>query len=96
MRSEHELTLNKTFVAGFFASLVNVPVLTVTEVVKCRLQIQGKNGFYKSSFDCLKSIIQSEGMRGLFRGMFATAMREVPSIVAQFTSYYAAKRFWIT
>jgi hypothetical protein len=37
VKSELDLTFRQTFIAGFFASLVNVPILTVTEVVKCRM-----------------------------------------------------------
>ena len=80
---------------GMFAGLVHSFVLSPIELVKCRLQIQketSKKAYYKGSFDCVSRILQEEGLRnGLFKGMFATILREVPCYMGQFGSYTVAK-----
>jgi len=80
---------------GMFAGLVNSFVLSPIELVKCRLQIQkaGKDkAYYKGSLDCVTKILREEGLRnGLFKGMTATIMREVPCYMGQFGAYTVSK-----
>lgn len=42
---------------------------------------------YKASADCAKEIIRTQGIKGLFKGGYATAFREVFGYSAQFAAY---------
>ena len=42
---------------------------------------------YSGTIDCAKKIFRNEGLRGLYKGFNATAIREVPSFGIYFTSY---------
>lgn len=80
-----------------FAGLVNTPVVSATELIKCRMQVQTENSstaYYKNSWDCLVKVTTEEGPTKLFTGTVATAAREIPSIVGQFGAYYITKRLW--
>ena len=59
---------------GAFAGLVNTVVVSPVELVKCHMQLD-KGGRFKSSSDCAKAILKAEGVKGLFRGSFATGFR---------------------
>lgn len=79
------------FVADLFASVVYVP----SEVLKTRLQLQGKynNPFFKSGYnyrgtiDATRTIIRREGPAALFYGYKATIMRDLPFSALQFAFY---------
>ena len=58
------------------ACLIRVPV----EVVKQRTQALGTG----SSIDNFKKTLNSEGLRGFYRGYFSTVVREVPFSIIQF------------
>ncbi|KAI4299405.1 hypothetical protein L6164_032872 [Bauhinia variegata] len=57
-------------------------VLCPTELVKCRMQIQGtdslvpKSSRYSSPLDCALKTVKSEGVTGIFRGGYTTLLRE--------------------
>ncbi|KAI9229218.1 MAG: mitochondrial carrier protein [Piptocephalis tieghemiana] len=41
-------------------------------LVKTRLQLPGAKDLYSSSFDCLRTVLKQEGLRGLYRGLSAS------------------------
>ena len=43
---------------------------------------------------CIRRIVSEEGVSGLFKGLTATILREVPSYAGQFGGYYVTKRIW--
>ena len=45
---------------------------------------------------CIKRIATEEGINGLFKGLVATILREVPCYAGQFGGYYITKRTWAT
>lgn len=61
-------SFHQGILAGAYAGLINTIVVTPVELVKCRLQIQSKDLSlgqkikYKNTWDCIKKIIQSEGL----------------------------------
>lgn len=65
------------------ACLVRVP----TENVKQKLQV----GYFTHTGACVHSIIASDGVRGFFRGYWATIAREVPFSAIQFPIYERLK-----
>ncbi|KAI5570690.1 hypothetical protein POPTR_011G056000v4 [Populus trichocarpa] len=74
-------------------------VLCPSELVKCRMQIQGTDSLvpkfsrYSSPLDCALQTMKNEGVTGIFRGGFTTLLREsIGSAV--FFSVYDGVAFW--
>lgn len=86
--------------SGFINSLISGP----TELAKIQLQVQKKGHFrskavtaetIRGPVDCLKRIYRLDGLRGVFRGMSATILRETPSYGVYFASFEAMQRAFI-
>ncbi|RDL31432.1 uncharacterized protein BP5553_09641 [Venustampulla echinocandica] len=83
--------LSSGFVADFAASFIYVP----SEVLKTRLQLQGRhdNPFFKSGYNykgtahAARTIVRQEGLSALFYGYKATIFRDLPFSALQFTFY---------
>jgi hypothetical protein len=83
------------FSAGVIADLVASPVYVPSEVLKTRLQLQGRynnphfaSGYnYRGTFHALRSIVRHEGFGALFYGFKATIYRDVPYSALQFAFY---------
>jgi solute carrier family 25 carnitine/acylcarnitine transporter 20/29 len=82
-------TYNAGCAAGFASCLISSPV----ELVKTRLQIQDGHTkqVFKGPMDCTIQTLNHEGPKGLFRGMTATIIRDVPSYGVYFGFYEVAK-----
>lgn len=39
VKSESDFTFKQSLLAGTFAGLVNTPIVTTTELIKCRMQV---------------------------------------------------------
>ncbi|PYH92983.1 putative carrier protein [Aspergillus ellipticus CBS 707.79] len=80
---------------GFFADLAASIVYVPSEVLKTRLQLQGRynnphfnSGYnYSSTSDALRTIVRQEGFRALFYGYRATIYRDLPFSALQFAFY---------
>lgn len=66
------------------SSLVRVP----TDIVRHRVQAY----LFANVFEATITIIQKDGIRGLYRGFAATLMRDIPEIAIQFAAYDALRR----
>ncbi|XP_058735457.1 mitochondrial arginine transporter BAC1 [Vicia villosa] len=61
---------------------INSFVLGPTELIKCRMQIQGPDSLvlmssrYSSPLDCATKTLKTEGVKGIFRGSVTTLLRE--------------------
>ena len=81
--------------AGFFADLVASIVYVPSEVLKTRLQLQGRynnpffhSGYnYRSTLDATRTIVRTEGLGALFYGYRATLWRDLPYSALQFAFY---------
>jgi len=81
--------------AGFFADLAASPLYVPTEVLKTRLQLQGRwnnpfftSGYnYRSTAHALRTIYRVEGLAELFSGYKATLFRDLPFSALQFAFY---------
>lgn len=78
------------FLAGSIAGCAQSLISSPMELAKTRLQVQmdmiGATKF-KGPSQCLQYIYQMEGVRGVFRGLGATALRDVPGFSLYFVSY---------
>jgi hypothetical protein len=85
------------FIADFAASILYVP----SEVLKTRLQLQGRynnpffnSGYnYRSTWDAAKTIARTEGFGALYSGYKATIFRDLPFSALQFAFYEQERRF---
>ncbi|XP_076130947.1 solute carrier family 25 member 45 [Alosa pseudoharengus] len=81
------------FTAGCFSGVAQVFVTAPIDLVKVRLQSQtkGRAGLggdkYRGPMHCVSMILREEGARGLFRGMWALALRDVPCYGLYFLPY---------
>lgn len=78
------------FVAGSTAGLVQSLICSPMELAKTRLQLQSeKSGgqFFRGPVDCLRYVAKTEGIRGVFKGLGITALRDVPGFSSYFVSY---------
>ena len=80
--------------SGAMAGLCQAPVGSVIDLVKTRLQMQGKGErratqlFYSGSIDCLVKAYQKDGFRkGVCRGMLLRTLRDAPGFAAYFGAY---------
>jgi solute carrier family 25 iron transporter 28/37 len=64
-----------TAVCGAVAASVHDVILTPTDVIKQRLQL----GCYNGPFDCVRTILQTEGPNALYRSLPVTLMSNVPN-----------------
>ncbi|CAL9735513.1 mitochondrial magnesium exporter 1 [Monosporozyma servazzii] len=96
--------LNDSFshlTAGFIGDFVSSVVYVPSEVLKSRLQLQGRynNGHFDSGYnyknlrDAVKTIIKQEGSSALYFGYKATLVRDLPFSALQF-AFYEKFRQW--
>src|ERR1700744_2895835 len=86
-----------SFIADWAACFIYVP----SEVLKTRLQLQGRynnpffnSGYnYKSTWDAAKTIARTEGVGALYSGYKATIVRDLPFSALQFAFYEQERRF---
>jgi hypothetical protein len=82
-------------VAGLFADLAAAPAYVPSEVLKTRLQLQGRHnnpyfnsGYnYRGTIDAARTIARVEGFSALFHGYKATLWRDLPFSALQFAFY---------
>uniref|UniRef100_A0A1J3IE22 Mitochondrial arginine transporter BAC1 n=1 Tax=Noccaea caerulescens TaxID=107243 RepID=A0A1J3IE22_NOCCA len=79
--------------SAMFGGAIISFVLCPTELVKCRMQIQGTDSLvptirrYSSPLDCAVQTLKNEGVTGIFRGGSATLLRECVGNAMFFTVY---------
>ncbi|CAO3599774.1 unnamed protein product [Absidia cylindrospora] len=103
--AERELSLAEVGVAGAFAgsvmSFFNCPI----ELLKVKLQTQdpkgviGANGKlevpYKGVVDCGIRTVRAHGLKGIYRGLGITLLRDFPSYGLYFVTYEGLKRTFL-
>lgn len=88
-------------ILGFLADLAASVVYVPSEVLKTRLQLQGRHnnpffnsGYnYRSTLDATRTIIKLEGISALFYGYKATIFRDLPFSALQFAFYEQEQRW---
>ncbi|CAN6683377.1 unnamed protein product [Malus baccata var. baccata] len=78
--------------AAFSGSVISF-ILCPSELVKCRMQIQGTDSVVPMSkrfgnpLDCVLTTVKNDGVRGIFRGGFTTLLRECIGNAVFFSIY---------
>lgn len=87
----------KMTLAGIMAGLISSFVVSPIELLKIRMQAQGKKSAekkdddaveYNNELDCAQQIVKEEGWRILLtHGLWITIIREIPSFAFYFVAY---------
>ncbi|KAI8980464.1 mitochondrial carrier domain-containing protein [Pilobolus umbonatus] len=93
------LSIDKIALAGAGAGIVNSILASPVEMLKIKMQAQfgshateGKR-FFTGPVDCAQYLIKEHGIRnGLFRGMWATVVREIPAYAGFYAGFEYTKR----
>ncbi|CAA3025822.1 mitochondrial arginine transporter BAC1 [Olea europaea var. sylvestris] len=81
------------FPSGAFAGAIISFILCPSELVKCRMQVQGADSLlpgsrrYAGPLDCALETVKNERLTGLFRGGFTTFLRESMGNAVFFSTY---------
>ncbi|KAI3434104.1 uncharacterized protein J3R85_006903 [Psidium guajava] len=84
--------------AAYGGSIISF-VLCPSELVKCRMQVQGtdsvvpKSSRYSSPLDCAIKTVKAEGVTGIFRGGFTTLLRESIGNAVFFSTYEYVRHY---
>ncbi|KAM4570433.1 solute carrier family 25 member 45 [Fundulus diaphanus] len=82
----------QVFTAGCLSGIVQVLVCAPIDLVKVRLQGQTAAERYRGPIHCVSVILQEEGVRGLYRGGVALALRDVPCYGLYFLPYEVIRK----
>lgn len=86
--------VGKVFVAGAIAGIVQCSIATPVELLRTKLQVQHEgNLVHRGNIDCMRAVVRSEGVRGIYRGNVSMMLREAPAYGVYFSTYEATKRF---
>ncbi|CAL9010137.1 unnamed protein product [Prunus brigantina] len=82
---------------GFATGAVQSLILSPIELVKIRLQLQNIQAYanakshqlqsHRGPIDVAKAIMKAEGLRGIYRGLGITVLRDAPSFCFYFSTY---------
>jgi len=85
--------LEKVFVAGAIAGVVQCALATPVELIRTKLQVESTGSRrYTGTVDCMKQIVRAEGLPGLYRGNVSMILREAPAFGFFFSVYEGTKR----
>jgi len=89
-KGDEELTIPQLFACGAFVGLSVSFVEGPVDLFKSQLQSQGVGGSkirYTGFIDCAKQIISNHGVRGMYQGLQATLIRDIPANSLYFGVY---------
>ncbi|EPY19133.1 solute carrier family 25 (mitochondrial carnitine/acylcarnitine transporter), member 20/29 [Strigomonas culicis] len=86
-------------VGGAATGVVVALVLTPTDLIKCKMQIQNTlppaERVYKNSFQCFEITVKKRGLPGLYRGHVAMTLREAIGCCCYFLVYHFLMRSFV-
>jgi len=80
---QKELTLKQEALAGILTGFVQVSITNPYEIVKIRLQVQTHDSVKKSAFQVVREL----GIFGMYKGLSATMLRDIPFNAIYFSLY---------
>lgn len=86
---EKKLTKQQLFLAGAFSGIFTSSIMAPGERIKTLLQVQQGGGVQKYSgpIDVTKQLFREGGIRSIYKGTFATLLRDVPASGMYFMTY---------
>ncbi|KAL2613289.1 hypothetical protein R1flu_024981 [Riccia fluitans] len=97
--SKEKLAVQYELGSAFFSSSIASALTNPADIVKTRIQIQGKSNVnsstqYNGALDAARSIYRKEGVRGFTKGMSSRVLWVAPSATITFTTFdQLMKRF---
>ncbi|MCO5572682.1 hypothetical protein L7F22_026440, partial [Adiantum nelumboides] len=86
--NEDPASYGKVAMAGFGAGFIQTGILTPVELLKIRLQLSSSTTQSATGpLAMARSIVRTEGLRGLYRGLGITISRDAPAHALYFSSY---------
>ncbi|XP_069693583.1 congested-like trachea protein [Periplaneta americana] len=95
---DDQLTLIQLFYAGAFSGIFTTSIMAPGERIKCLLQIQQGGTAppkYAGPVDAIRQLYREGGMRSIYKGTFATMLRDVPASGMYFMTYEFVKRLFL-
>jgi len=74
-RDVEAMTSAEAFGAGWLTAYAESACVTPFETVKVRMQTKENMGRYASSIGCMREILRTEGLKGLYAGFWPTCLR---------------------
>ncbi|THH00895.1 hypothetical protein EW026_g1694 [Hermanssonia centrifuga] len=81
---------------GALAGSISQTITYPFDVLRRKMQVTGMDALgyqYNGALDALRSIIKTEGIRGLYRGLWPNLLKVAPSIATSFYTYELVKEF---
>lgn len=95
-RHGSDMTVLDKASSGFFAAFFSSFALCPTELIKCKLQaIRETNSQPITAIALTKSILKTQGIKGLYNGLSSTIAREMPGYFAFFGGIEGTKRLLV-
>jgi len=85
-QAKGDLTLSQVLFGGVFSQLFVAPLM-VAPLERVKVLLQVHPGQFSGQIDCLRLILHTEGLRGVFRGALLTLARDVPAFCSYFATY---------
>ena len=85
----------KGVIAGGITGGIEICITYPTEYVKTQLQLDEKVGKYKGIFDCAKQTVQTNGVKGLYRGLPVLLYGSIPKSAVRFGGFEQFKKLMV-
>ncbi|KAH6897661.1 mitochondrial carrier domain-containing protein [Coprinopsis sp. MPI-PUGE-AT-0042] len=83
---------------GALAGSISQTLTYPFDVLRRKMQVTGMKGGsikYNGALDALRSIVKTEGVKGLYRGLWPNLLKVAPSIATSFFTYEMVKEFLV-
>eukprot|EP01132_Coremiostelium_polycephalum_P002091 gene2091-2578_t len=85
------LTTSQNLFVGGAAGVTSLLFTYPLDLIRSRLTVQVHEQKYNGIYDAYKKIVKEEGYRGLYKGLFTSAMGVAPYVAINFTTYESLK-----
>ncbi|KAF2074808.1 hypothetical protein CYY_003872 [Polysphondylium violaceum] len=89
-----ELSVAELTLAGCMAGLSIAFVDSPVDLFKSQMQVQTDKSTYNGIMDCASKIWKQRGIPGVFQGLGATLLRDIPANGAYFGAYEITRRYF--
>ncbi|KAI0674980.1 mitochondrial carrier [Trametes maxima] len=89
-------SVHRKLLCGALAGSISQTLTYPFDVLRRKMQVTGMNALgikYNGAWDALRSIVRTEGVRGLYRGLWPNLLKVAPSIATSFFTYELVKEF---
>ncbi|KAH9892870.1 mitochondrial carrier [Cubamyces lactineus] len=89
-------SVHRKLLCGALAGSISQTLTYPFDVLRRKMQVTGMNALgykYNGALDALRSIVRTEGIKGLYRGLWPNLMKVAPSIATSFFTYELVKDF---